>query len=148
MVNNLDNISAHQAVVPANIASSSHDRRIHGGPLYSKEKVLSVLEAGEQSVFPWTRKCIKDMREKLDIDNAELVDLLKAAITAGKYQNSEWCCSKNPKKWLAADAYVLKHDEWIENAKKHMQIEYYLKFAIAKSGSVILTVSCHNPENR
>ena len=38
--------------------------------------------------------------------------------------------------------------EWIEAAYKSFEVEYYVKFAVGKSGHVLLIVSCHLPENR
>jgi hypothetical protein len=44
---------------------------------------------------------------------------------------------------VAADAYSLRRSEWVAAARKDMLIEYFVKFAIGRSGSLVLIVSCH-----
>jgi len=71
-------------------------------------------------------------------DVADLIQQLKDA----DYIDSEWC--DNGKGAIAGcDAYALRRMEWIPAANKQMQIEYFLKFAINKLGTLVLTVSCH-----
>jgi len=41
----------------------SHD--IDGGPLYSKDKMLAILNKGEDAVKPVTKQCLSDMRKFL-----------------------------------------------------------------------------------
>ena len=50
--------------------------------------------------------------------------------------------------WAACDAYQLWHNEWVQAAYKEMCFEYYIKFAIGKSGKLLLLVSCHEPQDR
>lgn len=95
----------------------------------------------------WTRKC-KDDLQKYFLDAEDAAGLLSEALQYGRYRDSEWCEQRPTGPWAACDAYTLMRKEWIPHAHKELQIEYYLKFAIARTGTVILLVSCHLPEDR
>lgn len=143
MVNNQLNVSAYVGVLP--LEGSTRD--ISGGPLYDPARVLAVLQQGESSTRAWTRKCIHDL-QKYTLDGQDVVVLLKEALRNGRYRNSEWCQQRPIGPWAACDAYTLTRMEWIPYAYKELPVEYYIKFAIAKTGTVILLVSCHLPEDR
>ncbi len=138
MVNNI-NLSNYVGSLPA---SENAGRKIMGGPLYERNQVLSVLSQGVSVISPWTRKCISDLK-KYSMDHADVLELLKCALTTGIFKGSEWCIAKPGGAWAACDSYQVIRSEWVENAHKNMQFEYYVKFAIGKSGNLILTVSCH-----
>lgn len=138
MVNNI-NLSSYVGSLPA---SENAGRKIMGGPLYERNQVLSVLSQGVSVISPWTRKCISDLK-KYSMDHADVLELLKCALTTGIFKGSEWCVAKPGGSWAACDSYQVIRSEWVENAHKNMQFEYYVKFAIGKSGNLILTVSCH-----
>ena len=58
------------------------------------------------------------------------------------YRDSEWCT--NGRNALAAcDAYALRRVEWVAAAGKEMGVEYFVKFAVGKTGQLVLLVSCH-----
>lgn len=123
-------------------------RNIAGGPLYSAEEVLGLFEnRGNGSITPWTQKCIKDI-QKLELDGDDLLELIGIAVRSSRFLGSEWCQQKPGGPWAACDAYSVMRREWIPNARKEMDIEYYIKFAIGKTGQIILLVSCHPPEDR
>lgn len=145
MVNNPINSSAYQGMPPV---EKQAERGIPGGPLYEKQQVLGLVETDGNCLSPWTKKCIKDMRDKLCIDNDGAAELVRAAVIQGTYRNSEWCQGNKEHIWAACDAYVLKRFEWNRFAHKDLEIEYYVKFAINRSGKLLLLISCHNPENR
>ena len=93
-------------------------------------------------MIPWTKDCKNDLQKHtLDISDAR--QLVHEAITSGQYLNSQWCVQKPTGPWAACDGYRLFRDEWIEYAHKYMRIEYYIKFAIGKTGKLLLLVSCH-----
>ncbi len=143
MVNNIKNLSRYDGAPPA----TWEDRVIDGGPLYPIEEVLRALELGESALVPWTRKCSDDlMRLALEIDDA--VELVREALGSGRYRNSEWCVQSPSGPWAACDAYELRRREWIDAAHKHMVFECYVKFAIGRTGKVLLLVSCHTSEDR
>ena len=77
------------------------------------------------------------------MSDADVLELLKCALTTGIFKGSEWCVAKPGGSWAACDSYQVIRSEWVENAHKNMQFEYYVKFAIGKSGDLILIVSCH-----
>lgn len=143
MVNNQVNVSAHEGEPPV----AGEPRKISGGPLYEAERVFGILGAGEESTRAWTRKC-KDDLQKYTLDATDVVELLTEALRYGRYRDSEWCEQRPKGPWAACDAYTLTRKEWIPHAHKEFHIEYYIKFAIAKTGTVILLVSCHLPEDR
>lgn len=118
-------------------------RRIAGGPLYAVDDVLEALAA--QTLRVVTRKAMRDVQE-LSLCDEELVQLIKCAVQDGRYKNSEWCETGRTQaaiSWAACDAYTVSRDEWNETAGKSFPCEYYLKFAIGKTGLVLLVVSCH-----
>lgn len=140
MVNNAINVSAYSGQPPG---GAGGDRTyIEGGPLYAVTDVLALLNAGDSQTMLWTRKCIADVQQ-LAYDISDVRTLLKQALTGGKYLKSEWCVQQPTGPWAACDSYRLQRTEWIEHAHKEMHIEYYVKFAIGKTGKLLLLVSCH-----
>jgi hypothetical protein len=123
-------------------------RKIPGGPLYPAAEVLALLEQErEQGIQLWTRKCTSDA-QRLGLDLEDLRALLEQALGSGHFKGSEGCRQGANGPWAACDAYQLLRNEWIDNAHKDMTVEYYLKFAVARTGRVLLLVSCHLSENR
>lgn len=114
--------------------------KIAGGPLYSADEVVRILNDAPP-VFG-TSKCIKDA-QNLCLDDTAVGMLLKEAVTQGRYKDSEWCELKSGGPIAACDAYELKRMEWNEFAHKELECNYFLKFAIAKTGKIVVTVSCH-----
>lgn len=122
-------------------------RKIQGGPLYSAEELLPLLSGGGKSVIVWTNKCKADLqKESLDVD--DVARLIGICLRSGHFKGSEWCKQKPIGPWAACDAYQIVETKWVDAAYKEMEFEYYVKFAIAKTGKLIFTVSCHGPEER
>ena len=89
----------------------------------------------------WTVKCIKDVRNLFE-DDLEQVAALLLALKTSDYVDSEWC--ENGKNALAAcDAYRLYRQEVMPATGKSMTVGYFVKYAIGKTGRVVLMVSCH-----
>lgn len=117
----------------------SGGQKIAGGPVYSLTRVQGLCADGT-GVSLWTRDCYQNVQslQWTADDVADLIQQLKDA----DYIDSEWC--DNGKGAIAGcDAYALRRMEWISAANKQMQIEYFVKFAINKLGTLVLTVSCH-----
>lgn len=144
MVNKAINLSAYQGTPPSD---GSADRRIVGGPLYSVTDALALLGKGESALVAWTRKCADDL-ERLTLDIPDVQTLIREALQFGRYRNSEWCVQKPTGPWAACDAYQLERSEWVEAAHKNIIFEYYIKFAIGKTGKLLLVVSCHESQDR
>ncbi len=145
MVNARLNLSAHAGEPPS---SAEANHAIPGGPLYVVADVLTLVACDGSQLTPWTKKCIKDMRDKLNIDHDGAAKLVRDVITGGKYRNSEWCQGKTDYVWAACDAYAFKRKEWNQNAHKEFEVEYFVKFAIGCNGKLLLLVSCHLAEDR
>ena len=110
-----------------------------GGPLYPLQRVQAlVADTGHLNL--WTRKCRQDV-QNLGWDAEDVVQLL-GSLTAKHYIDSEWC-DNGKGVWAACDAYELLRREWMPAARKELDIRYFLKFAIGKTGALVLTVSCH-----
>jgi len=123
-------------------------RKITAGPLYPADEVLALLAgSGSQAVRAWTNKCHSDM-QKWSLDTEDLVELIEVAVRSGHFRGAEWCVQRPNGPWAACDAYSLVRREWIPHARREMDMEYYLKFAIAKTGKLLLVVSCHPQEDR
>lgn len=119
--------------------SGSGEREINSGPLYSAEQV--ALLANSDAIRPSTKDCLNDIQQ-LELDNDDLARLVKKSLKTGRYINSVWC-RVSPKAIAACDAYTVCDKAWIEAARKEMDCQYYLKFAINSSGKLLLMVSCH-----
>lgn len=145
MVKNNTNLSAYSGAVPPMVAQGQ--RLIGNEPLYDGQEVLTLLEVGAQVLIPWTRKCEADL-QRFSMDHDDALALIREAITHGKYRDSEWCEQKPSGPWAACDAYQLHRQEWVEKAHKYFSYEYYVKFAIGKTGKLLLLVSCHLSEDR
>lgn len=138
-------VSLHDSGTPP--LNEGASRKIAGGPLYERTAVIAVLAQGESAIVPWTRKCISDLK-KYDLDHEDVMRLIRLALAQGRFKGSEWCVDKPGGLWAACDSYHVAEKCWVAAAHKEMEFEYYLKFAIGKNGRVILTVSCHLPEER
>lgn len=142
MVNTV-NVSAYKGTPPQ---EPSVDGRhyIEGGPIYSLEDLESLLDQGENLLRLWTKDCVKDVQNLFDGDLSGVLELLKTiAADKARYLKSEWCVQKPTGPWAACDSYQILREEWIQHAHKYMSIEYYVKFAIGKTGSLLLVISCH-----
>jgi hypothetical protein len=114
--------------------------KIAGGPLYKLDRVKDITKDGT-GLLLWTRDCVSNVREGLKWDNIDVIDLIQQ-LRHDDYIDSEWC--ENGKgAWAACDAYSIAIVEWVATANKNMRIEYFLKFAINKLGTMVLTISCH-----
>lgn len=143
MVNNR-NLSAYAGTPPEREGAS---RVIKGGPLYSPEVVLAVLARGPSALSLWTRKCISDTK-RFDMGMDQIAQLVEHAVRHGAFKGSQWCASGTAGAWAACDSYQVFWRKWMPAAHKELTIEYYVKFAVAKSGQLLLLVSCHPPEDR
>ncbi len=128
------NLSAFDGIPP----EDGENRKIARGPLYSLADVQALTLQAE-TLNLWTRRCIQDVA-KLGFDTDDVGGLIRE-LSEQDYRDSEWC--DNGKSWAACDAYTLKRLEFIENAGKYFRIEYFLKFALSKTGKLLLIVSCH-----
>jgi hypothetical protein len=106
--------------------------------LYPLERV-QALASKPGGLLLWTRKCVRDVAN-LTWDADDVASVISALIP-GDYKDSEWC--DNGRAWAACDAYTIRRREWVETARKELTIEYFLKFAIGKTGPLVLMVSCH-----
>ena len=118
------------------------DRTIPGGPLYPQDEVLTLLKNGDGVIRAWTRNCAADVQQ-LAFDSDDLVLLITEAVTRGRFSGSEWCQQKPSGPWAACDAYALTRGEWVAAARKKLAVNYYCKFALGKTGTILLLVSCH-----
>jgi hypothetical protein len=119
--------------------TSGSGEKIVGGPIYSLERVREILKDGT-GLQLWTRDCASNVRA-LGWIHDDVISLVRK-LESGNYIDSEWC--ENGKgAYAACDAYTVRSREWVVAADKEMMIEYFMKFAINKLGTMVLTVSCH-----
>jgi hypothetical protein len=112
-------------------------------PLYPADEVLDLLEKrGTEALRLWTNKCHRDVQD-LVLDHEDIAELLQLALKRGRFKNAQWCKQKPGGPWAACDAYTVIRSEWIDAACRSLDIEYYVKFALNKSGTLLLIVSCH-----
>jgi hypothetical protein len=114
--------------------------KIVGGPLYKLDRVKDITKDGT-GLQLWTKDCVSNVCEGFGWDNLDVIDLIQQ-LRHDDYIDSEWC--ENGKgAWAACDAYSISLKEWVATANKEMWIEYFVKFAINKLGTMVLTISCH-----
>ena len=116
------------------------ERDIKNGPLYDKDQILQLLE--EKNITLWTSKCVIDL-QYWEIDLEDVPELIRTGLDKGTFLGSQWCEQKKNGPWAACDAYRISRLEWSEVAHKEISVEYYIKFAINKTGKLLLVVSCH-----
>lgn len=139
MINNPINVSLYREAPPPD-TEDGDGRKISGGPLYSSE-TISLLASSSKFQF-WSNGAITDQRKwSLTVERAAY--LVQEALVHGKFRNSEWCLARPGGPWAACDVYLVTTREWIEAAHKEMAITYYLKFAISKTGQMLLSASNH-----
>lgn len=114
-------------------------RKISVGPLYGLSEVQALTHRAS-AVSLWTQKCRRDVAN-LGFDTADVGELIRE-LTDQDYRDSEWC-ENGRNAWAACDAYTLCRPEFLEKVGKSLPMEYYLKFALSKTGTLLLMVSCH-----
>ncbi|WP_376692049.1 hypothetical protein [Wenzhouxiangella sp. EGI_FJ10409] len=124
-------------------ALTGGNRTIARTPIYDPDEVLALVQT-ESAMF-WTRRAGRDAA-KWSLDISDISQLVAAAIQGGRFQGAEWCQQSPEGPWAACDSWSVTRSEWIENAGKSVDITYYLKYAISRTGSVLLIVSSH-PEH-
>lgn len=114
--------------------------KIDGGPLYDLATVQQLVDDPD-CINLFTRTCIGEVQKLFDSDTEQVAALIQA-LDQRDYIDSEWC--ENGKVGVAAcDAYRIKRAEVVVATGKSMTTEYFLKFAIGKTGQLVLLVSCH-----
>lgn len=106
------------------------NRKISDGPLYPVEEVIELLKTAHLNFA--TRKTKNDILN-LEWDEVDVAKYLHKAVSHGHYLSSEWAWLKSGVSCAACDAYRLNEGD----------LSYYFKFAIGKTGALILIVSCH-----
>lgn len=136
MINNWVNISAFAGPKPSNDV----DRKYPQGPVYAVADVLRLAAQGALQF--WTRGAARDA-QKWKLDTADCANLIHLALHSGRFMGSEWCQQQPQGPWAMCDAYSVTRQEWHEHAGKHLNVSYYLKFAISQTGQLLLMASNH-----
>lgn len=114
--------------------------KIEGGPLYALARVQQLVD-DSNCINLFTRRCIGEVHKLFDSDLEQVAWLIQA-LTSRDYIDSEWC--ENGKNGIAAcDAYRIRCTEAIAATNKPTTVEYFVKFAVGKTGKLVLLVSCH-----
>lgn len=137
------NISGRQDLTPPAEGAKGSALKIDGGPLYDPTDVLRVLDSGTKAISLWTADCNYEVSIKLEWDMSNVHALIGLALKRGVFKGSEWCHQSGDGPIAACDAYRVSQQEWVKTAKKEMTVSYFVKFAISKTGMLLLVVSCH-----
>lgn len=114
--------------------------KIEGGPLYDLARVKQLVDDPD-CIHLFTRTCIGDVHKLFDSDTEQVAALMQS-LDPRDYIDSEWC--DNGKSGVAAcDAYRIRRSEVMAATGKSATLEYFVKFAVGKSGKLMLLVSCH-----
>ncbi len=139
MINNRPNVSRYPGVPPP-ASGDSVSRQIAGGPIYPVPEVVALAERA--AILFWTGGAARDT-QKWAIDTDGASELLLDAVNSGRFLGAEWCEQKTSGPWAACDAYTVTRREWNRAAHKHLYCTYYIKFAIGKTGQILLMASIH-----
>jgi hypothetical protein len=114
--------------------------KIDVGPIYDLSRVQALAQE-ENQLQAWTEKCRKDVRKWFDDDWQRVSDLI-GSLRNADYIDSEWC--ENGKGAIVAcDAYSYYLTETAPATGQPLRMEYFVKFAVSKTGTLVLMVSCH-----
>lgn len=114
--------------------------KIAGGPLYDLSRVQKLV-ANPDAIQLATRACVKDVDALFASDLESVAELIEA-LGSDDYRDSEWCESGKASV-IACDAYQVRRSEQLAGQAKRVTVEYFLKFAVGKTGQLVLLVSCH-----
>lgn len=135
MINN-QNVSFYTGNPP----KSNHRRPMLAGPLYSSEQVIDLCK--KESLVLWTEKSKLDARDyRLTIP--ELAEYIQKCFEVGRYEASEWCLKGSSGPWAAGDGYALTISKFMLPEMAIIDVEFYFKFAISKTGTTLLMISNH-----
>lgn len=139
VINNRINVSRYNGTPPDQGAPDSA-RRINGGPIYDQQEVSDL--ALKIAVELWTRESQRDARKWYG-DTEDVANLIEIAVKKGRFLGSFWCNQKPNGPWAACDSYQLNQRYWCDKRGKNVEQTDYLKFAISKTGSLLLSISNH-----
>lgn len=108
--------------------------------MYALATVQQLVDDAD-SISLLTRTCIADVQKLFDSDTEQVAGLIQA-LGPQDYIDSEWC-ETGKTSVAACDAYRIRRAEVAPATGKPMTTEYFLKFAIGKTGQLVLLVSCH-----
>ncbi len=111
-----------------------------GRPLYELARV-QALAANSDHIKAVTQKCLQDIETLFAGEYDDVASLIRG-IHPNDYRDSEWCESGRGSV-AACDAYVVRRVEENPSSGQQMSVTYFLKFAIGKTGQLVLMVSCH-----
>jgi len=114
--------------------------KIDGGPLYDLARIKQLVDDPD-CIRLFTRICNREVHKLFDSDTGQVAALIQA-LDSFDYIDSEWCDNGNTGV-AACDAYGIRRAEVIAATGKSITVEYFLKFAIGKTGKLVLLVSCH-----
>ncbi|THB63506.1 MAG: hypothetical protein D6B27_12110 [Gammaproteobacteria bacterium] len=117
--------------------------RNSGNPIYSKDEVIEAIRSNAK-IAPYTERCINNL-SILNLEIKDMPELLMKVVNSGEHINSQWCLNTKGTTWAASDSYVYRYEHYIEHIHKYLPCEYYVKFAIGKTGNIILLVQIHQP---
>jgi hypothetical protein len=135
MINNNTNLSCYTGTPP----SDGQSRNIKGGPIYTHTVVAGLSKKG--AVTFWTKDAGVNACD-LNLDTRDVAHLITIALDSGKFLQSEWCQNSSGM-WVACDSYRVSQLLWNVFARKDLRTDYYLKFAVNRKKTNLLSVSNH-----
>jgi hypothetical protein len=118
-------------------------RTVTGGALYTRQDVDRLVSGGVLKARLFTEDSGVDAAKE-GWALRDVLDLLKTAVEHGTYKNSKWCRQgKSPGGNVVpcapCDGYSV-----IYHHREKGKIKCYVKFAISKTGTLLLIFSCHD----
>lgn len=136
MVNN----SLPRMLPPGTVLTES--QRVIAGPVYELSDVQAIARSkGTKGINVITKDCQEEVTGYF-LDASDLQDMI-LELKQKDYHNSLWCLATPKSPWFAADAYRLLRIERDNVQRITVRYQYYLKFAISQTGSILLFFSVH-----
>jgi hypothetical protein len=114
---------------------------ISNGPLYSSDVVLAILKNGVVGTSLFTEDSRFDVASE-SWSLKDVVKLVEEALRHGSYKNSQWCrqgiTDEDVVPCAPCDAYEVRFAHETKGLTN-----YYVKFAVSKTGKLLLIFSCH-----
>lgn len=144
MVNFVNVGSCTAYPLPKDWSKDSERKFRNIAPIYAPADVKKLLGKKALGTRLFTKNSILDAAN----EGLSLVDvgvLIGEALDHGRYKGAEWCKPSDLERVLegnvpvaACDAYSVRRQD-----SKRVLRNFYVKFAIAVSGNLILIFSCH-----
>lgn len=140
-------VSKYVDAPPTEAVLASGSRRINKKYLYDIADIrkLASTPDTDESVLAWTAGAKADISGLL-WDMEDVKELILHALDHGRRLKPEWCVQSPDGPLAACDVFIVSRHEVGKRDNVRRIMQYYLKFAVSKTGRLLLIASCHTTE--